>query len=248
MAKRNGLWHAAAMELAKRYSPATITLIVHVSERQVRRLLAANSRGGAASEHRAPVAQASAPLLRHSAPSTSCEPVVSEPDGLSRGEAGLRPRAQRALDSPSGSEGDVGKRSTVLPAEAPDPTAVAPRRAEAVALLADGQSLGAVQRQLGCTRAQVDRMRDSAVLAGEIEPPPPDDGGDKAAAAAKRRCDAHLADLVAVYGAPGEFDKGRPPKDRIELPIAAGPARHVAHGGYSGSGSSSPAAACADLG
>jgi hypothetical protein len=184
MAKRNGLWHAEAMALADRYSPATIALIVHVSERHVRRLLAANLRGGAASDQRAPREMLEA---------------IIEP----------------------------------TPVYAP----AAPRRAEAVAALAGGASVAATSRQLGCTRAQVDRMRDSAVLAGDLEPPN-DDGAPRAKQDAERRCAAHLADLVAVYG----------PRSPFEYAIAPGPARFVAHGGYQGSGGSSPAAACADVG
>ncbi|MGA2491872.1 MAG: helix-turn-helix domain-containing protein [Roseiarcus sp.] len=222
MAKRNGLWHAEAMALAG-HSPATIALIVHVSERQVRRLLAAASRGGAASDQRAPTEAAISKSLRDAADAGACEPAP----------AAVKSAARELLEA--------------IIEPAPIYPAAAPRRVGAVALIGDGASLAEAARQLGCGRSQVERIRDNAVLAGELEPPTPEDAGEKTVAAAKKRCDAHLADLVAVYGAPRLGDDGQP-RSPFELPIRPGPARFVPHGGFTGSGSSSPAAACADLG
>jgi DNA-binding NarL/FixJ family response regulator len=248
MAKRNGLWHAEAMELAKRYSPATIALIVHVSERQVRRLLAANARGGAASDQKTPTENA-VDLLPTS---------PSAPDSPS----GAENKARQEVDGAAGrgSEGAATVKSAArdlleaIVEPSPVYAPAAPRRAEAVAALAGGATITETARQLGCTRAQVDRMRDSAALGGEIAPPAPADDGDKVAMAAKRRCDAHLADLVAVYGAPAIDAVGRPllPRaarcpTRRRAALEEGP-MPIAAAGYQGSGASSPAAACVDLG
>ena len=205
MGKRNGLWHEEALALADRYSPATIALIVHVSERQVRNLLAGNLRGAAV------VKPISAPA----------ETIVAEI--ATEGDATVKSAARALLES------------IVEPHQAYEKPA--PRRAEAVAALAGGATVTEAARQLGCRRESIVRMRDSAALAGEIAPPA-DDDHVTATKKAKRGCDAHLADLIAVYG----------PHSPFELPIPPGPARFISHGGYQGSGSSSPAAACADIG
>jgi hypothetical protein len=205
MGKRNCLWHAKAIALSGRFSIATIALIVHVSERQVKRLFAAKAQGGAAGDK--PAKSAAREMLE----------AIVEP----------------------------------APIYAP----AAPRRVEAVAALAGGATIAETAQQLGCTRAQVDRMRDSAALAGEVEPPPDATAAERARSAADRRerCDGHLADLVEAYGLPPIDGDGRPflptaarPTTRLRFAVEEGPMPIA--GGYAGSGASSPAAACAELG
>ena len=96
-----------------------------------------------------------------------------------------------------------------------------PRRAETIALLAQGLSPAEIARAQGCRVGNVERRIDAAAVAGEIEDEAADDGSTQMERGSKA-CAAHLFDLRREHGDGARFEMALAPSRRAPRFVAYG--------------------------